>query len=336
VAGLLLFFSRLALADPTGLVDLMAGMRVQVPQAFVGGGGGAGAAAGGANTAANANASALEVVLPLWLERAGDVVGDLPTKRVAAALLALVLRARHHPALAALTVKGDPLPIEAPGGGRVTRRTAARMGGLRYAQVQATVRAVGVVGERLAEARERPVLEGGPARQRRRHDDSDDDEDDDGSEEGDGEHDGARHLSAILAQGGGGGLRDSADSWLSARSGRAAGLLGLAAAAGAAAAAARAGGGGGTGGADDASSAGDGCDLFGCSGGYDGDDLDAVDPADAADPLAARSLQQHCREAFATLAAEDPAFLRACAADGGGGVSQRAKRAIEAVMAGGQ
>lgn len=119
VANLVPFFSRLALADSKKLLDLLASTTVEVKQSTSSGGG------SGAQPA-------LAAALPLLLEAVPDVVGTLATRQAAAALGALLAQ-RGHPALAGLMVKGPPL--EAGGGGRVTRSTARRQGGLQYAQV---------------------------------------------------------------------------------------------------------------------------------------------------------------------------------------------------------
>lgn len=64
--------------------------------------------------------------------------GDLPSKRITAALLAL-LAVRHRAPLVQLSVRGWPVGEvagDAHGGGRTTRARAAKQGGLQYTQVQ--------------------------------------------------------------------------------------------------------------------------------------------------------------------------------------------------------
>ncbi|KAI8468293.1 MAG: armadillo-type protein [Monoraphidium minutum] len=142
VAGLVPFFSRLALADARQLVDLLASTSVDVAAP-----GGAGGGGGGGQQ----RQSGLEAALPLLLEAAPDVEGGLATRQVAAALGALLAQ-RGHPALAALSVRGAP--VDGGGGARVTRSAARRQGGLQYTQVPAAAKIVHVLGQLLAAAEE--------------------------------------------------------------------------------------------------------------------------------------------------------------------------------------
>lgn len=97
-------------------------------------------------TADGSQTSGLSVVIPMWLEHAADVTGDLDTKHCAAALLRL-LELRHSPGLARLTVKGEPVAAE---GGVRTRAQARQQGGLQYSQVMAiNIKANVVVVDRL-------------------------------------------------------------------------------------------------------------------------------------------------------------------------------------------
>jgi hypothetical protein len=84
-------------------------------------------------TAEGGSGNGLSALLPLLCRHAGDVVGELRTKQVAAALLAL-LGQRGHPALVKLSVASDEVEA-APGEGRRTRSQARQAGGLRYKQV---------------------------------------------------------------------------------------------------------------------------------------------------------------------------------------------------------
>ncbi|KAG2485990.1 hypothetical protein HYH03_015313 [Edaphochlamys debaryana] len=140
VGGLVAALSAMAVAGGgAGWVEALEGMRL--PARKDAGAGQAAAAAEGATV------SGLEAVLPLMLERYGDVRGRAACRTVAGALLEL-LRSRH-PLLLALQVRGKRLDLSA---GVRTRRATAAAGGEQWSRVPAAARIVALAAELAVDA----------------------------------------------------------------------------------------------------------------------------------------------------------------------------------------